>query len=153
MIYGCPLEDLHNKLLEGNLPAKEIEKAKEAQKSDFPDGIPECGTDALRFGLLAYTVQGRDVNLDIKRVVGYRNFCNKLWNAMRFALPLISDLRPSSDMASQLLTSGKLAPRDRFILSRLNWAIKECNQSLEEYQFGNTVQVYPWEGACVSKGG
>ena len=52
----------------------------------FPDGIPECGADALRFGLLAYTAQGRDVNLDVARVVGYKHFCNKLWNAVRFAL-------------------------------------------------------------------
>ena len=57
-----------------------------AQKLDFPDGIPECGADALRFGLLAYTLQGRDVNLDINRVVAYRQFCNKLWNVAKFAL-------------------------------------------------------------------
>lgn len=81
------------------------------------------------------------MNLDIKRVVGYRNFCNKLWNAMRFALPLVSDLSPSRDMATNLLASGKLAVRDRFILSRLNVTIRECNKNLEEYQFGNTVQV------------
>lgn len=56
------------------------------QKADFPNGIPECGTDALRYGLLAYTVQGRDINLDIKRIEGYRNFCNKLWNAIKFTL-------------------------------------------------------------------
>lgn len=81
------------------------------------------------------------MNLDIKRVVGYRNFCNKLWNTMRFALPLVSDLSPSRDMATNLLASGKLAVRDRFILSRLNVTIRECNKNLEEYQFGNTVQV------------
>ena len=71
---------------------QEVERAKKAQKEDFPNGIPECGTDALRFGLLAYTVQGRDVNLDIQRLVGYRNFCNKLWNATRFALTYVTDL-------------------------------------------------------------
>jgi valyl-tRNA synthetase len=85
VIYGCTIESLHKKLESGNLPKKEIERAKKDQSADFPDGIPECGSDALRFELLAYTVQGRDVNLDIKCVVGYRNFCNKLWNATRFA--------------------------------------------------------------------
>jgi len=111
------------------------------------------GTDALRFGLLAYTVQGRDVNLDVKRVVGYRNFCNKLWNAMRFALPLVSDLQPTADMANTLLSSGKLALRDKFILSRLNFTIRETNKDFEEYQFGTAVQVGvfdTWE-AIVSR--
>jgi valyl-tRNA synthetase len=70
VIYGCDLSSLLAKLDAGNLPAKEVATAKKAQSADFPDGIPECGADALRFGLLAYTVQGRDINLDINRVVG-----------------------------------------------------------------------------------
>jgi tRNA synthetases class I (I, L, M and V) len=70
VICGCSLEQLLTKLDGGNLPAKEIATAKKAQAADFPEGIPECGTDALRFGLLAYTVQGRDINLDINRVIG-----------------------------------------------------------------------------------
>ena len=56
------------------------------KKADYPEGIPECGTDAMRFALCAYTAQGRDINLDVKRVVGYRHFCNKIWNALRFSL-------------------------------------------------------------------
>ena len=56
------------------------------KKADYPDGIPECGTDAMRFALCVYTAQGRDINLDVNRVVGYRHFCNKIWNAMRFSL-------------------------------------------------------------------
>lgn len=64
----------------------EIDRAIKGQKADFPNGIPECGTDALRYGLLSYTVQGRDINLDIKRIEAYRNFCNKLWNATKFTL-------------------------------------------------------------------
>ena len=72
VINGCTLQTLVDKLKSGNLPPKEIEKATAGQTADFPDGIPECGADALRIGLLAYTVQGRDINLDIKRVVGYR---------------------------------------------------------------------------------
>ena len=67
VIYGCALEDLQAKVRAGNLPAKEVETACKAQAADFPDGIPECGADALRFGLLAYTQQGRDINLDIAR--------------------------------------------------------------------------------------
>ena len=64
----------------------EVVRAKEGQAKDFPNGIPECGTDALRFSLLAYTSYGREINLDIQRVDGYKKFCNKIWNATRFAL-------------------------------------------------------------------
>ncbi|CAM9853636.1 unnamed protein product [Ascophyllum nodosum] len=142
VIYGCDLETLHKKLEQGNLPAKEVEKAKQGQKMDFPNGIPECGADALRFGLLAYTVQGRDVNLDISRVVGYRNFCNKLWNAVRFALTYLTDLSPSLNLADDLVKDfDKAAPRDRWILSRLNFAVSECNRCLAEYKFGDLTQT------------
>jgi len=73
-------------LLDSNLDLKELERAREGQRRDYPQGIPECGTDALRFALCAYTTQGRDINLDILRVQGYRFFCNKIWNATKFAL-------------------------------------------------------------------
>lgn len=71
VITGITLEDLHRQLQDGNLDPKEIEKAKQGQKQDYPDGIPECGTDALRFALCAMC-SGRDINLDILRVQGYR---------------------------------------------------------------------------------
>lgn len=79
-------QDLQKQLLDSNLDPKELERAREGQKCDYPQGIPECGTDALRFALCAYTTQGRDINLDILRVQGYRFFCNKIWNAIKFAL-------------------------------------------------------------------
>ena len=60
VINGIDLDSLHAKIREGNLPAREVEKAIEGQKQDFPDGIPECGADALRFGLLKYTIQASD---------------------------------------------------------------------------------------------
>lgn len=86
VICGITLEDLHKTLLDSNLDPKEIEKAIAGQKQDFPSGIPECGTDAMRFALCSYNLQSRDINLDILRVQGYRFFCNKLWNATKFAL-------------------------------------------------------------------
>ncbi|XP_058515674.1 probable valine--tRNA ligase, cytoplasmic, partial [Ochotona princeps] len=86
VISGISLEDLQKKLRQGNLPEKEIKRAEEVLKKEFPNGIGECGCDALRMGLLAYTRQGRSVNLDLNRVVGYRHFCNKLWNATKFCL-------------------------------------------------------------------
>ncbi len=141
VINGCTLDTLLKKLDSGNLPAKEVEKSKKDQKADFPDGIPECGSDALRFGLLAYTVQGRDVNLDIKRVVGYRNFCNKLWNATRFALQFVSDFKPTGTMLEDLMKSGKMAIRDKFIISRLMVACENVNTSFREYRFGDAQQA------------
>ena len=61
------------------------------QKVDYPDGIPTCGTDAMRFALCWYTAQGHDINLDVKRVVGFRHFCNKIWNAFKFSLIAFGD--------------------------------------------------------------
>ena len=78
---------------ESNLDPKELKQAIEGQKRDYPQGIPECGTDALRFALCAYTTQGRDINLDILRVQGYRFFCNKIWNATKFALMYLGDFK------------------------------------------------------------
>lgn len=86
VIRGIALEDLHRQLYDSNLDEKEIGRAVAGQKADFPNGIPECGTDAMRFALCSYNTQGRDINLDINRVLGYRFFCNKLWNATKFAL-------------------------------------------------------------------
>ncbi|RXG57390.1 Valine--tRNA ligase [Armadillidium vulgare] len=100
VIKGVTLEELHKQLDENsNIDQKEILKAKEGQKRDYPNGIPECGTDALRFALCAYTSQGRDINLDISRVNGYRNFCNKLWNATKFSLMYFSkSFKPLSSL-------------------------------------------------------
>mmetsp|Transcript_12904 Transcript_12904/g.17693 ORF Transcript_12904/g.17693 Transcript_12904/m.17693 type:complete len:1013 (+) Transcript_12904:198-3236(+) len=143
VIYGCQLQDLLLKIDEGNLPPKEVVKAKEAQKLDFPNGIPECGADALRFGLLAYTVQGRDVNLDIKRLVGYRQFCNKIWNAFRFACAYITEdsFLPSHDLlllssSSTSSSISSISKRDLFILSRLHTTLQEVNSAIGSYLFG-----------------
>jgi len=141
VISGCTLETLLSKIEGGNLPPKEIIKAKKDQAEDFPDGIPECGSDALRFGLLAYTVQGRDVNLDMKRVVGYRMFCNKLWNATRFALQFVSDFSPTANILEELMTSGKMAVRDKFLISRLMSCCETVNDCFKNYKFGDAQQA------------
>eukprot|EP00970_Alexandrium_tamarense_P018589 scaffold13354_cov181-Alexandrium_tamarense.AAC.2 len=138
VINGCTLETLLEKLEGGNLPPKEVARAKKDQEADFPEGIPECGSDALRFGLLAYTVQGRDVNLDMKRVVGYRLFCNKLWNATRFALQFVSDFQPTANILEELMGSGKMAIRDKFMISRLMACSETVNDCFANYKFGDS---------------
>jgi len=136
VIDGISLEDLHQKLYEGNLPDKEIEKAKKGQKEDYPEGIPECGADALRFGLLAYTLQGRNVNLDINRVVGYRHFCNKVWNATRFGLMYFGS---DFSFPGSLKPDQSLAWEDRWILSRLSFCAQKANDGMTKYEFANVT--------------
>ena len=139
VIEGISLEKLHATLEGGNLDPSEVAKAKAGQVTDFPDGLAECGTDALRFALVAYTTQGRDINLDINRVVGYRHWCNKLWNATRFAM---MNLGPGFVPTPQPQT-GAFPLRARWILSRLNAAAGVVNASMERYDFaGATSALY-----------
>ncbi|OWF42659.1 valine--tRNA ligase-like [Mizuhopecten yessoensis] len=132
VINGVSLAELHMRLEDGNLDKKEIVKAQEGQKADYPNGIPECGTDALRFALLTYTAQGRDINLDVLRVQGYRFFCNKLWNATKFALGALGEsFKPNP--TRQL--SGREKEMDRWILSRLSYAVDQCGNGFRSYDF------------------
>lgn len=144
VIQGASLKDLHQKLEDGNLHPKEVEKAKEGQKREFPEGIPECGADALRLGLLSYTIQGRDINLDINRVIGFRNFCNKIWNATRFALSHFpenfgAEMTVSDIYMKLTKETDKLAPRDKWILDRLNNCVRTVNDSLNSFVFGEAA--------------
>ncbi|VDP29588.1 unnamed protein product [Schistosoma mattheei] len=142
VINGISLEDLQKQLEQGNLDPNELTRARQAQAKDFPKGIPECGTDALRFALCAYTAQGRNINLDIMRVQGYRFFCNKLWNAVRYALfhclhkefipPDMSDL---NSLFKQFIQHNLLSGTDKWILSRLAYAVIQCNTGFTEFQF------------------
>ncbi|KAJ8598262.1 hypothetical protein CTAYLR_005497 [Chrysophaeum taylorii] len=141
VIDGCDLEALVSRLREGNLKPEEIARAEKGHRADFPEGIPRCGTDALRVGLLAYTVQGRDINLDIKRVIGYRNFCNKLWNVVRFVLGCFGDFRIDAVKFDDDDAAADLAPRDRFALSRLDAAVQAVSSSLETYAFADAVEA------------
>lgn len=141
VINGCSLESLQQRLEGGNLPAREIDRAKKANEVEFPEGIPECGSDALRFGLLAYTVQGRDISLDVTRVVGFRMFCNKLWNATRFALQFVADFSPTATTLDDLMSSGKIAIRDKFMISRLMKGVEAVNDCLTNYRFGEAQQT------------
>lgn len=79
IIEGTSLESLKSKVLEGNLMPHQIEDGLRQKERDFPEGIPECGSDALRFGLLSYMLKTANINLDVQRIIGYRQFCNKIW--------------------------------------------------------------------------
>lgn len=111
--------------------------------------VQECGTDALRFALCAYTAQGRDINLDIKRVVAYRHWCNKLWNAIKFAMQYLGPpFAPHADPRSNLSSisnsggGGGGAPfACRWILSRLTSVATSVNAALDAYDFATTTQA------------
>ncbi|KAF9236793.1 tRNA synthetases class I-domain-containing protein [Melanogaster broomeanus] len=133
-------KSLGNKLYEGNLDDKEIAKAVAGQKKDFPKGIPECGTDGLRFALCAYSGGGRDINLEILRVEGYRKFCNKVFNATKFAmLKFESDFVPNG--MAKLTRSESLV--ERWVLHKLDFASSEVNKYLEQRNFmAATTAIY-----------
>ncbi|KAF4384717.1 hypothetical protein F8388_004024 [Cannabis sativa] len=141
VINGVSLLDLHKRLEEGNLDPNELVVAKEGQVKDFPNGITECGADALRFALVTYTAQSDKINLDIQRVVGYRQWCNKLWNAVRFAMSKLGDnYTPPSNVKSNVLPFSC-----QWILSALNKAIAKTVSSLELYEFSDAATaVYAW---------
>lgn len=145
VLEGISLEGLHATLEGGNLDPREVQRAKQGQQADFPSGIEECGADALRFALAAYSGQANSVNLDIKRVVAYRHWCNKLWNAVRFAHGHLGpDFQPSQQQQLQL-DARQLPLACRWILSRLNAATQATVTAMHAYQFADATQaLYDW---------
>ncbi|KAJ7957264.1 Valine--tRNA ligase [Quillaja saponaria] len=141
VISGISLEGLQKRLEGANLDPKELVIAKEGQKRDFPKGIEECGADALRFALVSYTAQSDKINLDIQRVVGYRHWCNKLWNVVRFAMSKLGD-----DYVPPLNVIPDALPFNcQWILSVLNKTISRTVKSLESYEFSDAADaVYSW---------
>lgn len=114
---------LLQKLYDSNLLESEVKEAEVEKKKKFPQGIPECGTDALRFGLLSYMIQS-SINLDVAHVVGYRKFCNKLWNIVKFSL---SNLGEGFMPEEKGVEGLKLSLMDKWILTRLSKLIESTN--------------------------
>ncbi|PLW12685.1 hypothetical protein PCANC_07970 [Puccinia coronata f. sp. avenae] len=142
VIDGITLEALASQLQSGNLDEKELKTALAGQKADFgkTNGIPPCGADALRFALCAYTSSGRSINLDVLRVEGYRKFCNKLWNATKFALLKLDDgFTPRGSVDAD----GKESLVEQWILHKLNECSLNVNKALEDRSFmAATSAVY-----------
>ncbi|CAI5467133.1 unnamed protein product [Closterium sp. Yama58-4] len=165
VINGITLQQLQANLEKGNLDPREVKRAQAGQAADFPNGIAECGCDALRFALVNYTTQWMNINLDIQRVHGYRLWCNKLWNAIRFAMlnlgdsftppavlpepsPSSSDPSSSSPPLTPTLNfafSASLPLACRWILSVLNAAVTRAVTALEGYDLAEaTNAAYAW---------
>ncbi|KAJ4523953.1 valine--tRNA ligase [Exophiala dermatitidis] len=138
VIKGITLEDLHAKLLQGNLHPDEVEKAKKYQKTAFPDGIPQCGADAMRFCLAAYATGGGDINFDVKVMHGYRKFCNKIYQATKYVL---GKLGPDFTPRQTPQVTGKESLSERWILHKMTMAAKEMNAAIAAREFAKATQV------------
>ncbi|KAK3695526.1 mitochondrial valyl-tRNA synthetase [Podospora appendiculata] len=137
IISGIELEQLHAKLLVGNLKDEEVARATKYQKTAFPSGIPECGSDALRFTLLSYTTGGGDISFDIKVMHAYRRFCNKIWQATKYVLgKLPEDFQPSSELGAT-----SLSVPEKWILYRYNSAVKGVHDALEAREFSKATKI------------
>jgi valyl-tRNA synthetase len=140
--------------------AKQIAKT---TRKDFPDGIPAFGTDALRFTFAALASTGRDIKFDLNRITGYRNFCNKLWNASRYVLMNTEEQDdPMRGVMSRRGASGRTASTrgaseyhlslpDRWIVSRLQIITQQVTDHIHNYRFDLAAQViyeFTWNEFC-----
>ena len=146
IIDGVELEQLVQKRT-SNLIAGEAGKAKAiaAQtRKEYPDGLSAYGVDALRFSFCALASTGRDLNFDVQRIAGYRNFCNKLWNAARYVLLNCQD-------QASLGEEAVLSLADRWIVARLQQCIEQVHRFLQDYRFdwmAQAIYEFVWEDYC-----
>jgi valyl-tRNA synthetase len=145
LIDGVDLETLIEKRTTGMMQPQLSARIATATRKEFPAGIPAYGTDALRFTFASLATTGRDVRLDLGRVEGYRNFCNKLWNAARFVLMNAEgqDCGPEGDL--------ELSLADRWIRSRLGEAARVAQESFDAYRLDLAAQAiyeFTWHEYC-----
>ena len=141
-----PFRDVYIHALIRDAEGQKMSKTK-GNVIDPLEVMEQYGTDALRFTLAAFAAQGRDIKLAEDRIEGYRNFCNKLWNASRFVFMNLEDYKGSCALDER----SKFSSADLWILSRLNRATKEVNEALEAFRFNDaalTVYKFIWNEYC-----
>ena len=149
LIDGIDLDKLLVKRTTGLRKPETAPKVEEATKKLFPEGIPSMGTDALRFTMASYASLGRSVNFDFKRAEGYRNFCNKIWNATNFVL-MNTENQDCGYGATAAEPRGYSFP-DMWIIGRLNQTIEQVTQAYETYRFdlaAETLYSFVWNDYC-----
>ena len=142
-IDGIDLEGLVAKRTSNLTQPKMAARIEKQTRKDFPEGIAAYGTDALRFTFAALATTGRDVRFDTNRIEGYRNFCNKLWNASKFVLMNTEELDLTIEPASGAV--------DQWIISKSHRMITDARYALETYRFdiyANTVYEFAWHEYC-----
>nr|NIR31903.1 valine--tRNA ligase [Gammaproteobacteria bacterium]NIR85353.1 valine--tRNA ligase [Gammaproteobacteria bacterium]NIR88813.1 valine--tRNA ligase [Gammaproteobacteria bacterium]NIT68545.1 valine--tRNA ligase [Gemmatimonadota bacterium]NIY37122.1 valine--tRNA ligase [Gemmatimonadota bacterium] len=146
LIDGIDLESLVAKRTGELMQPEMADKVARATREEFPDGIPAFGADALRFTFAALASRGRDIKFDLGRIEGYRNFCNKLWNAARYVL--MNTAGRDTGTAGGEIT---LSLADRWILSRLQDTAQGVVEAIETYRFDHAAQAiyeFTWNEYC-----
>ena len=145
LIDGIDLESLVQKRTSGLMQPQMAQKIEKDTRKEFPEGIPALGTDAMRFTFAALASTGRDIRFDLARVEGYRNFCNKLWNASRFVL------MQCEEHDTGLTGDVTLTLADRWIISRLQMLEGEVIRHFDSYRFDLAAQElyeFTWNEYC-----
>ena len=151
LIDGIDLEALVEKRTSNMMNPKDAAKIEKQTRKEFPEGIPAYGTDALRFTFTSLASTGRDINFDLKRVEGYRNFCNKIWNASRFVLMNCVDGDSNAKPIDQAANPDVWELPEKWIMSRLNSSIKDIHQHFAQYRLdmvSQDIYEFIWNAYC-----
>jgi len=147
LIDGIELETLVDKRTKGMMQPQMAKKIEQATRKEFKDGIPSFGTDALRFTFAIQATTGRDIKFDMGRIEGYRNFCNKLWNASRYVLMNTE----GHDCGIEIDSEIQLSLADKWIISRLQETTRQVTESLNTYRLDLAAQAiyeFTWNEYC-----
>ncbi len=156
LIDGIGLDALVAKRTSGMMQPHLKEKIEKATRKQFPEGIPAFGTDALRFTFASLAGPSRDINFDLGRVGGYRNFCNKLWNGSRFVLMTVEpgargEAETAPAAGGSLVGDVELSVADRWIVSRFAATLAQVDGALREYRFdfaATALYEFTWYEFC-----